>query len=83
LARFYIANFWIVALQVRDIASGVRQALDNPKGDRVCHESNDGDRVRVERHLLASAAIKLASTAKPLPPTRPALMHETTTCSKT
>src|SRR5262249_19878942 len=37
----------------------------------------------VERHLLASAAIKLASTAKPLPPTRPALMHETTTCSKT
>jgi hypothetical protein len=29
----------------------------------------------VERCLLASASIRLASTAKPLPPTRPAAMH--------
>src|ERR1700690_1270412 len=29
----------------------------------------------IDRRLLASAAIRLASTAKPSPPTRPATMH--------
>src|SRR5262249_4386182 len=33
--------------------------------------------------ILASATIKLASTAKPSPPTRPALMHAPTTRSNT
>src|SRR5438874_637286 len=32
-----------------------------------------------DRCLLASATIRLASTAKPLPPTRPAPMHAHTT----
>ena len=37
----------------------------------------------IDRCLLASATIKLASTAKPSPPTRPALMHASTTRSNT
>jgi transposase len=35
----------------------------------------------IERCLLASAAIRLASTAKPSPPTRPAATHVSTTRS--
>src|SRR6266487_2139316 len=35
----------------------------------------------VDRCLLTSATIRLASTAKPSPPTRPALMHAPTTRS--
>src|SRR5512133_1921097 len=37
----------------------------------------------VDRCLLASATIRLASTTKPSPPTRPALMHAPTTRSNT
>src|SRR6266403_2740116 len=37
----------------------------------------------VDRCLLASATIRLASTAKPLPPTRPAPMHAPTRRSNT
>src|SRR5262249_16945143 len=37
----------------------------------------------IERCLLASAAIKLPSTANPSPPTSPAAMHVCTTCSNT
>ena len=37
----------------------------------------------IDRCLLASATIKLASTAKPSPPTRPAAIHAPTTRSKT
>src|SRR4029077_3590714 len=37
----------------------------------------------VDRCLLASATIRLASTAKPSPPTRPAPMHAPTTRSNT
>src|SRR4029077_12086745 len=37
----------------------------------------------IDRCLLASATIRLASTAKPSPPTRPALMHASTTRSNT
>ncbi len=37
----------------------------------------------IERCLLASAAIRLASTAKPSPPTKPALMQASTTRSNT
>src|SRR5512147_3335219 len=37
----------------------------------------------VDRCLLASATIRLASTAKPSPPTKPALMHAPTTRSNT
>jgi hypothetical protein len=37
----------------------------------------------LDRCLLASATIRLASTAKPLPPTRPAPMHAPTTRSNT
>src|SRR6201982_2739134 len=37
----------------------------------------------IERCLLASATIRLESTAKPSPPTRPALMHAFTTRSNT
>src|SRR5262249_31833362 len=37
----------------------------------------------IERCLLASATIKLASTANPSPPTNPAAMHVSTTRSKT
>jgi hypothetical protein len=37
----------------------------------------------IDRCLLASATIRLASTAKPWPPTRPAAMHLSTTCSNT
>src|SRR5262245_11027570 len=37
----------------------------------------------IERCLLASATIRLASTAKPSPPTNPAAMHVATTRSNT
>src|SRR6476646_11357972 len=37
----------------------------------------------IDRCLLASAWIRLASTAKPSPPTRPAAMHASTTRSNT
>src|SRR6516162_5812715 len=37
----------------------------------------------IDRCLLASATTRLASTAKPSPPTRPAPMHAPTTRSKT
>jgi len=37
----------------------------------------------IERCLLASATIRLASTANPSPPTSPAAMHVSTTSSKT
>ena len=37
----------------------------------------------IDRCLLASATIRLASTAKPSPPTRPAAMHSSTTRSNT
>jgi hypothetical protein len=37
----------------------------------------------IERCLLASAAIRVASTAKPSPPTRPSSMQRLTTVSKT
>jgi len=44
-------------------------------GSRVLSQSLPG----IERCLLASATIRLASTAKPSPPTRPAAMHVSTT----
>lgn len=48
-------------------------------GSRVfCHSEP-----RIERCLLASARIRLASTANPSPPTRLAAMHASTTRSKT
>src|SRR5262249_29049974 len=37
----------------------------------------------IDRCLLASATMRLASTAKPSPPTKPALMHASTTRSNT
>ena len=48
-------------------------------GSRVLLQSEPG----TERCLLASAAIRLASTAKPSPPTKPAARQASTTRSNT
>src|SRR5262249_48751392 len=46
-------------------------------GSRFLSQSRPG----IERCLLASATIRLAATAKPSPPTKPAPMHASTTRS--
>ena len=77
-------NFGVISLAAPKAASSrvARYALTARLavfGSPVFFHSDPG----IERCLLASAAIRLASTANPSPPTSPAAIHASTTRSKT